>query len=146
MIRRMQKEEIDQVAEIWLDVNRKAHDFIPASYWEGNFAAVRNLLLQAELYIWEEKMEIAGFVGLDGEYIAGIFVKEGRQSEGIGKQLLDFVKDKKEHLWLHVYEKNGAAVRFYRREKFRITCEGTDQNTGEKESIMVWDRTKEAEG
>ena len=57
-----------------------------------------------------------------------------------------FVKEKKEHLWLHVYEKNGAAVRFYRREKFRITCEGTDQNTGEKESIMVWDRTKEAEG
>lgn len=105
MIRRMQKEEIDQVAAIWLDTNRKAHDFIPASYWEGNFEAVRSMLLQAELYIWEEKMEIAGFVGLEGEYIAGIFVKEGRQSEGIGKQLLDFVKEKKERLWLHVYEK-----------------------------------------
>lgn len=83
MIRRMQKEEIDQVAAIWLDTNRKAHDFIPASYWEGNFEAVRSMLLQAELYIWEEKMEIAGFVGQEGEYIAGIFVKEGRQSEGI---------------------------------------------------------------
>lgn len=145
MIRRMQKEEIDQVAAIWLDTNRKAHDFIPASYWEGNFETVRSMLLQAELYIWEEKMEIAGFVGLEGEYIAGIFVKEGRQSEGIGKQLLDFVKEKKERLWLHIYEKNGAAVRFYRREKFRITCEGTDQNTGEKESMMVWDRTEDLE-
>ena len=68
MIRRMQKEEIDQVAAIWLDTNRKAHDFIPASYWEGNFEAVRSMLLQAELYIWEEKMEIAGFVGLRGIY------------------------------------------------------------------------------
>ena len=142
----MQKEEIDQVAEIWLDVNRKAHDFIPASYSGGELCGSQKPAFAGGTVYLGRKNGDCRICRSGREYIAGIFVKEGRQSEGIGKQLLDFVKEKKEHLWLHVYEKNGAAVRFYRRGKIRITCEGTDQNTGEKESIMVWDRTKEVEG
>lgn len=48
MIRALQKADIDSVAEIWLDTNRKAHAFIPASYWERNFASVKEMLPQAQ--------------------------------------------------------------------------------------------------
>lgn len=34
MIRVLQKRDIDRVAEIWLECNRKAHAFIPADYWK----------------------------------------------------------------------------------------------------------------
>ena len=41
MIRVLQKRDIDRVAEIWLECNRKAHDFIPAGYWRQNFDMVK---------------------------------------------------------------------------------------------------------
>lgn len=138
MVREFQKKDIDAVAEIWLDTNVKAHDFIPARYWRDNFEAVREMLGQAEVYVFEDGKEIQGFVGLDGDYIAGIFVRSGMQSGGIGKRLLDFVKGVKQQLRLNVYQKNERAVSFYQREKFVVQGEGTDENTGEKEYEMVW--------
>ena len=55
------------------------------------------------------------------------------QSCGIGKLLLDYIKDKKERLELNVYQKNARAISFYQREGFIIQCEGLDEATGEKE-------------
>ena len=49
MVRELQKKDIDEVAEIWLDTNVKAHGFIPARYWRDNFEAVRRMLGQAEV-------------------------------------------------------------------------------------------------
>ena len=117
MIRELQKTDIDTVSQIWLDANRDAHDFIPAEYWENNFLPVKKMLLQAEVYVYmdERKNRIEGFVGLDQEYIAGIFVRKEARSGGIGKALLDFVKEKKQELTLNVYRKNERAVRFYER-------------------------------
>ena len=92
MIRKLQKTDIDTVSQIWLDANRDAHDFIPAEYWENNFLPVKEMLLQAEVYVYidECKNEIEGFVGMDQEYIAGIFVRKEVRSEGIGKSASGF--------------------------------------------------------
>lgn len=138
MIRRLQMTDIDSVADIWLDTNIKAHDFISAQYWRENFETVKQMLMQAEVYVYEEEGEIQGFIGLSDDYIAGIFVRSTVQSGGIGKQLLDFVKEIKKELHLSVYQKNVRAIQFYQREKFRIQCEGIDENTGEKEYSMEW--------
>ena len=140
MIRELQKTDIDTVSQIWLDANRDAHDFIPAEYWENNFLPVKKMLLQAEVYVYmdECKNEIEGFVGLDQEYIAGIFVRKEARSGGIGKALLDFVKEKKQELTLNVYRKNERAVRFYEREGFQIVDRTVDKSTDEKEYLMKW--------
>lgn len=140
MIRELQKTDIDTVSQIWLDANRDAHDFIPAEYWENNFLPVKKMLLQAEVYVYmdECKNEIEGFVGLDQEYIAGIFVRKEVRSGGIGKALLDFVKEKKQELTLNVYRKNERAVRFYEREGFQIIDRTVDKSTDEKEYLMKW--------
>ena len=138
MVRKLQRTEIDEVAGIWLDVNLKAHDFIPDRYWKDNYKLVQEMLGQAEVYVYEEENEIQGFVGLDNDYIAGLFVRSGMQSNGIGKQLLDFVKDVKQQLRLNVYQKNTGAVRFYQREDFFVQRESTDENTGEQEYVMIW--------
>lgn len=140
MIRRMQKTDIDIVSVIWLDANKDAHDFIPAEYWESNFLPVKEMLLQAEVYVYvdECKIEIEGFIGLEETYIAGIFVRKEAWSEGIGKALLEFVKEEKHELTLNVYCKNERAVRFYEREGFQIIERVTDKNTAEKEYLMRW--------
>lgn len=140
MIRALQKADIDSVAEIWLDTNRKAHAFIPASYWERNFASVKEMLPQAEVYVYETETGIQGFLGLSGEYIEGLFVSEEAQSHGIGKLLLNHAKDRKPALRLNVYQKNTRAIRFYQREGFQIRCEGLDADTGEPDCEMIWRR------
>ena len=142
MIRKFKDSDINEVLNIWLDTNIKAHHFVSAQYWQDNFAAVKDMLPKAEIYVYvnEKNKKIQSFIGLNGNYIAGIFVCEEAQSNGIGKQLLDFVKGIKTELSLRVYKRNVRAVHFYQRENFTVYSEGTDESTGEKEYVMIWGR------
>ena len=139
MIRKLQKVDINRVADIWLKTNLKAHYFIPEQYWTNNYAVVKEMLPQAEVYVYEDDKIIQGFVGINAEYIEGIFVSDEMQSRGIGKILLDYIKDKKVRLQLNVYQKNVRAISFYQREGFTIQGERMDEFTGEKEYVMNWD-------
>ncbi len=138
MIRELRKVDINKVAEIWLDTNIKTHYFISAQYWKSNFELVKELLLQATVYVYEDKQEIQGFIGLSNEYIEGIFVSAEMQSQGIGKILLNYVKGKRNKLILNVYQKNTRAISFYQREGFEIQYSGLDEATGEKDYAMAW--------
>lgn len=138
MIRPMRPTEVDTVAEIWLQSNLQAHDFIPAAYWQAHFSAVREQLAQAEVHVCEEDGELLGFLGLQGEYLAGIFVRQEARSRGVGRQLLDDAKESRGRLTLHVYEQNARAMRFYQREGFRRVGAGRDPDTGEREWEMAW--------
>lgn len=138
MIRELRKVDINKVAEIWLDTNIKTHYFISAQYWKSNFELVKELLLQATVYVYEDKQEIQGFIGLSNEYIEGIFVSAEMQSQGIGKILLNYVKGKRNKLILNVYQKNTRAISFYQREGFEIQYSGLDEVTGEKDYVMAW--------
>ena len=139
MIRKLQNVDINKVVDIWLKTNLEAHDFIPGQYWTSNYEAVKKMLPQAEVYVYEENKIIQGFVGVQEEYIEGIFVSDEMQSRGIGKMLLDYIKDKKDRLQLKVYQKNVRAMSFYQREGFTIQSEGMDEFTGEKEYVMNWE-------
>lgn len=138
MIRPFEHRDLEQVLLIWLNTNRLAHDFIPSAYWESRREAVKGALPQAELYVWEENGEILGFIGLEDCHIAGIFVRQGAQSKGVGKQLLDRAKAGRDRLTLCVYRKNARAAAFYRREGFALVEERTDGDTGEAEYLMAW--------
>ena len=140
MIRRMQFTDLDKVSQIWLESNKEAHGFISAEYWESHLQSVKTALLQAEVYVYvnERRDEILGFIGMNGEYIEGIFVDGRARSLVIGRELLEFVKVKKDRLKLHVYVKNERAVRFYKREGFRVIRTLIDDGTGEEEYIMIY--------
>ena len=145
MIRKLLNGDIDRVADIWLKTNLKAHYFISNQYWKSNYELVKEMLSQSEVYVFEADKMIQGFVGLNDEYIEGIFVSDEMQSCGIGKLLLDYIKDKKVSLRLNVYQKNARAISFYQREEFIIQCEGLDEATGEKEYTMLWKRKLKSE-
>ena len=138
MIRKLQKADINRVADVWLKTNLTAHSFISEQYWTSNYERVKEMLPQAEVYVYEDNKIIQGFVGVQDEYIEGIFVSGKMQSHGIGKALLDYIKDKKAKLQLNVYQKNIRAMSFYQREGFTIQSEQLDEFTGEKEYIMEW--------
>ena len=141
MIRKSNQNDINRIAEIWLDTNIKVHNFIPKDYWKNYSEKIKEMFLNAEIYVYQdEKNEIQGFIGMNHSYIEGIFVWKEERSKGIGKQLLDFVKSIKPELTLNVYQKNERAIKFYERENFRIEKEELDENTGEEEYLMIWER------
>lgn len=137
MIRLFEFRDLDRIMEIWLEGNLTAHPFIKEEYWKQNYEAVRSMLPNAEVYVFEEDGEVQGFIGMDAEYIAGLFVAEGHRGQGIGHQLISEVKRKK-RLSLHVYEKNIGAVAFYRAEGFRVENRMAEKETGEQEYLMVF--------
>ena len=128
------KSDLSAVMKIWLDTNIKNHNFVSKEYWTSNYEIVK------EIYVYEEDDTnlIDGFIGLLDSYLAGLFVKNTAQSKGIGKQLLDYAKSIKSEMTLSVYQKNIRAVHFYQREQFQIQSENIDDNTNEKEFIMIW--------
>lgn len=139
MIRKLLNGDIDRVADIWLKTNLKAHYFISNQYWKSNYELVKEMMSQSEVYVYEDDKMIQGFIGINDEYIEGIFVSDEMQSRGIGKILLDYIKDKKDRLQLKVYQKNVRAMSFYQREGFTIQSEEMDEFTGEKEYVMNWE-------
>lgn len=142
MIRKYRGADLDAVMQIWLEANIQAHSFVPEKYWRDHYEPVRAALPQAEVYVCENEVSgvLEGFAGLDGSYIAGIFVREDARSKGVGKQLLDYVKNIKSSLTLNVYKKNERAIRFYRRELFMVRSESVCEDTGEDELVMGWER------
>ena len=140
MIRKLRESDLSAVMKIWLDTNIKSHNFVSKEYWTSNYEMVKEILPKSEIYVYEEDDTnlIDGFIGLLDSYLAGLFVKNTAQSKGIGKQLLDYAKSIKSEMTLSLYQKNIRAVHFYQREQFQIQSENIDDNTNEKEFIMIW--------
>lgn len=140
MIRKFKKSDINDVMQIWENENIKAHKFISKEYWESNYNFVKESLPKAEIYVYIIKEKIVGFVGLDNNYIEGIFVDTNNQCNGIGTSLLNKVKESRNSLTLSVYKKNKNAISFYKKNGFVITNENMDNNTKEIEYTMTWNK------
>ncbi|AYE37784.1 GNAT family N-acetyltransferase [Companilactobacillus zhachilii] len=139
MIRRMKQDEIDEVGEIWLNGNLEAHDFVDKNYWLNYLDDVKEQLKQADIYVYDEQ-GIQGFAGLKDEHIAGIFVKKEFRNHGVGKKLLDYLKQHYDKLSLDVYEKNHGARKFYHHNDFTVSLEDVDPDNDEKEYQLVWNK------
>lgn len=140
MIRKMKEEDITKVMTIWTKGNFKAHPFIEKDYWLENFNKVKEeYLYKSETYVYIEDEEIKGFISLlDNNYIGALFIKNDCIRQGIGKKLINYVKEKYDKLTLNVYEKNVDATLFYVAMGFKNTKIQIDENTGEKEYTMEW--------
>lgn len=140
MIRRFIVSDLEQIISIWLNCNLKAHSFIPADFWKNHINLLRESLPEAEVFIYQKEKKVIAFIGLEDDYIAGLFVKDGFQSQGIGNELLNRVKQDHDKLTLSVYAKNKRALNFYLKENFKILKKKIDTDTGEEEILMFWEK------
>jgi len=140
MIRRMRVSELDEIGDIWLQSNLEAHNFIDKNYWLDNLIPVKEQFKKADIFVYTENEKVLGFVGLQDNYIAGIFVKSEFRSHSIGRQLLDYLKNNYSNLSLDVYDKNSRAVKFYQTNDFGIVSTDIDRDSNEKEYRMSWSK------
>ena len=88
MIRSFRPDDLPSLMDLWLSGNLEAHAFIPPDHWHRHTALVARLLPQAELSIYETGGHIAGFAGMTGHHLSGLFVRSTCRSTGIGRALL----------------------------------------------------------
>lgn len=138
MIRKFKYSDIKQVLNIWLECNIQAHSFIPAKLWEQHLDFMYKVLPKSEVFVYIQENKIIAFIGLETNYIAGLFVKRDHQSQGIGRKLINYIKNTHNMLTLSVYQSNKTAVNFYIKEGVKITKSTIDKNTNEKEFFMLW--------
>lgn len=143
MIRQFEMKDTKRVMQIWLEVNMEIHSFVSGDYWQSHYRIVQEQLMRADIYVYEQNCEIQGFVGMQDDYLAGIFVDKSCRSLGIGKALLECVKKKYDSFSLNVYQKNRRAVDFYLREGLSVVSEGIDEDTAEADYTMAWNKQAE---
>ncbi|EGQ8015503.1 N-acetyltransferase [Vibrio cholerae] len=137
MIRKYNSNDLDSVMEIWLEASVKAHDFVPAYFWESQVESMRNIYIPAaEVFVYEIESKIVGFYALYENNLAAIFVFPAFQGKGIGKQLLSHAKAQREILSLSVYKENQASYQFYLSQGFTVISEQMDEHTGHPEYTM----------
>ena len=137
-IRKANIVDINRVMDIWLQANLEAHNFVDPRYWKDNFALVKQEIQSADVFVVEEKNKIVGFAGLKQDYLAGIFFDQKVRHQGLGTELLNYLKHRYPQLILDVYQKNLAAINFYRKNGFKIIQEKEYQNQNLNEYQMMW--------
>lgn len=142
MIRKFREEDTVKVMTIWTKGNFEVHSFIDKDYWLLNFNKVKDeYLKRAETYVYVEDDIIKGFISLlNNNFIGALFIRKEYRRQGIGRKLINFVKDKYDKLELQVYEKNVDAMLFYASLGFVNKKIQIDDNTNEKEYVMEWDK------
>ncbi|WP_416137518.1 GNAT family N-acetyltransferase [Halomonas sp. HK25] len=140
MIRPAVPQEIPQLADIWLRASCRAHDFIPADYWESHFDAMAEERLPGadELLVLEVEGRVIGFAALNGNHLEALFVDPEVQSYGHGSRLMAHAMAHHSRLSLCVFSRNVRAVSFYRRLGFQVVEECLEPRTGEVETLMAW--------
>lgn len=129
----MKSTDINRVMDIWLSTNLEAHPFIDPNYWYQNLLNVQNAIQQAEVYCSvAANNQLQGFIGLQENYIAGLFIAKEYQSQHLGTNLLNVVKEKHQQLILDIYLENQRAIKFYQQNGFQIT------NRNNLEAEMTW--------
>ncbi|AKP66822.1 GNAT family N-acetyltransferase [Companilactobacillus ginsenosidimutans] len=132
--------ELQTISNIWLRSNTSAHDFIPAKYWNNNFDSVKQQFKSATIYLAYDNEKIAGFMGMQDNYVAGIFIEDINMHHGLGKALICEAKNNYPNLNLSVYVKNQNAIEFYLAQGFSKVSENIDPETNEEEIEMTWSK------
>ncbi len=141
MVRKFHEQDMERVLDIWLEASIRAHHFIPRAFWESKLAAMRTLYLpNSESYVYELLGEVRGFISLQENTIAALFVAPDNQSTGIGTQLIRHAKALYASLRLAVYKENVNGIRFYKKCGFTVAEEKIDEHTERTELLMVYSR------
>ena len=145
-IRAYEDSDKKKVFEIYDNASKRAHHFLSDKERSKQRRSMEKTLPlpNCETFVVERYGHVVGFASvIDGDKLAAIFVKPGSQRKGIGKALMNHLKESQENVNLAVYVKNYDAVRFYEGQGFEKSESKLDQETKQQYVEMNWKKDLE---
>lgn len=140
MLKQFDKKNIDIIMKIWKDNNIMFQPFIANSFWADNYVKARDSFLNNNVCVYTEATKILAFIASnENNEIINIQVLPEIQREGIGRLLIQNLKNHNSSLTARVYEKNTVALMFFRAIGFKKIDENIDEDVNEKYYILKWE-------
>ena len=140
MLKQFDKRNIDIIMKIWKDNNIMFQPFIANSFWADNYVKARDSFLNNNVCVYTEATKILAFIASnENNEIINIQVLPEIQREGIGRLLVQNLKNHNSSLTAKVYEKNTVALMFFRAIGFKKIDENIDEDVNEKYYILKWE-------
>ncbi|MCC7273369.1 MAG: GNAT family N-acetyltransferase [Alphaproteobacteria bacterium] len=142
LLRDAQPEDATAIAELFLAARRAAMPWLPTLHSDADthawIAAV--VVPHARVRVAVADGRIAGFLAREDDVVAHLYVDPGRQGRGVGSALLGEAQAEGRPLSLHVFERNGAARRFYSGRGFVVAGrrDGSANEEGLPDLVMAW--------
>ena len=133
MIRKLKKQDIDQIMNVWSQASTLAHPFLYSEFVKKVELDMKNIYIpNTETWVYEENNSVVGFISMLNNEIAGLFVSPNNHSKGIGTQLVDFINKKHKELEVEVFEKNVIGRAFYDKYGFTLIKQYTHEESENK--------------
>lgn len=140
MIRRATPADAPALLALWRAAVEATHHFLTPADIDAIETEVRGYLASdAELWTAERDGRPVGFMGLDGDEIASLFVDPAVHRGGIGRALMAHAQARGA-TWLGVNEQNPGAIAFYERMGFAPTGRSDTDGAGRPFPIVTMRR------
>lgn len=136
----MQNKDIERTGDILINESIRIYDFIgdPDTFRRMRLITFTKDVFKAEGYVYEENGLIKGFLIIRDNYVLELFVDYQFQRSGIGTKLLNYAKELKPFLALHVYSQNSYAIKFYKQQGFSEEGMRLEPHTRQPQLKMIW--------
>jgi len=140
-IRRGQTSDAEAVARLFRAVRRACLPYLPELHTPEEDLGFFRERVFAESEVWVAEAEaIEGFIAFRSGWVDHLYVDPARQRQGLGKALLAISMKRGTPLRLWVFQRNAAAIDFYRACGFREIerTDGSRNEEREPDMLMEW--------
>lgn len=132
MIRKYQDADLNAVLDAWYSASLVGHPFLTEAFFaEERQMMATQYLPNAETWVYEENGQTVAFISMLENEVGGLFVHADYHRRGLGRALLDHVKQTRAFLTLEVFEENLVGRRFYEKYGFKKIGQGVNDATGQ---------------
>lgn len=132
----------EELTNVWRDSVEATHHFLSLEAIDRLEPLIRDEHFpRLKIVVAERNGCILGFIGMDGQQVAMLFVADEVRSMGVGSSLLQWAKTQSPRLTLDVNEQNPRAAVFYAKRGFRPVSRSETDAQGMPHPLlhMLWE-------
>ena len=140
-VRPYAEQDLEELLDVWYRASRIAHSFLVEGFFEAERRQIAERWLPvAATTVYECDGRVVGFLSMIDNEVGGLFVDPDYQGRGIGRALMDGVRDQHLFLELSVFEGNTLGRRFYEAYGFRLVGRQMNDSTGQPELRLRFEK------
>ena len=136
-------EDLEELTNVWRDSVEATHHFLSLEAIDRLEPLVRDKHIPSlRIHVAERNGCILGYIGMDRDHVAMLYVADEARSKGVGSRLLEWAKDQTPRLTLDVNEQNPRAAVFYVKRGFRPVGRSENDAQGQPHPLLqlFWER------